>query len=181
MKLIGFVGKKQSGKSTACNYIESKPLRVTRLNFKDALVSELEKNFPDLIQSIVSTLEKHYWEGKPWTFKRLVAEKPPLFRTLMQNYGTEVRRSDHDDYWVVQWIRAARHHDFVIVDDVRFLNEAKAVKDMGGILVRINREGLVSADTHKSELEMDSIVADTTINVATGDFEALYKELDRLI
>jgi len=45
MKLIAFVGFKQSGKTTASQYLQEKHGYI-RHNFKDALVREIKQNFP---------------------------------------------------------------------------------------------------------------------------------------
>lgn len=180
-QIFAFTGKKQSGKSTASTYIQNKTNAV-RVNFKDALIREIQKNFPQLIEAILSKLNATDWDGmNPWTFERLVKEKPPLFRALLQNYGTEVRRADNPDYWVNEWKVTANLHPRVICDDVRFLNEAQAVKDMGGLVIRIERYDMESADQHSSETEMDLIVPDLTIAVKTGDFDSLYNELNKLV
>jgi hypothetical protein len=177
-RIYAFTGKKGHGKSTA-----SKHIRGTRINFKDALVGELEKNFPDLTNAIIDTMEKIDYDGNnPWTFERLVNEKPPLFRTLMQNYGTEVRRGDEPNYWVNQWKNRVRMTEgTVITDDVRFINEAEAVREMGGVIIRIIRNDVEVKETHKSELEMDSIDPDYTISVGTGEQDKLYKQLDDIV
>jgi hypothetical protein len=183
--IFGLTGKKRAGKSTACKYLEEKTGAV-RINFKDALVAEIEQNFPRLIEVIIETLEKYEWDGKPWTYERLVEEKPPLFRALMQNYGTEVRRNDDPDYWVQQWkarVEATRKYNLrsnppITTDDVRFLNEAEAVKDFGGVIIKIERTDVDMSDGHSSEMEMDAIIADETISVKTGEHDKLYTRLD---
>ena len=179
--IIGLVGFKQVGKSTAAKYLEEK-YGFTRVNFKDALITELKNNFPNLIQEIIHFMEKHYWEGKAWTFERLVAEKPPLFRALMQNFGTEVRRRDDDYYWVRQWENTVTgSENNIVTDDVRFINEAKSLTNYGGIIIRLERPDVPDGGTHQSETEQLSIVADYTISVAQGEHEELYARLDEII
>lgn len=173
--IYAFTGKKRSGKSTASKYIGG-----TRRNFKDRMVLEMKKRLPNHMKSIAKVME--LLTGEVWTIERLFDEKPEPFRTLMQDYGTGVRRGDDPDYWVKLWKEMVRMTGGdVVVDDVRFLNEAAAVKELGGIIIRINRIDMEQdGDTHQSEVEMDQIVADHTINVMTGDFETLYAELDKI-
>ena len=83
--LIGLIGFKQSGKTTAAEYLESKGFE--RVNFKDCLIDELKQNFPDLLNEIKANMELR---GLPMSIDKLFLTKPPLVRTLMQNYGTEV-------------------------------------------------------------------------------------------
>lgn len=177
--IIAFTGKKQSGKSTACAYIKD----AVRANFKDALIAEIKDNFPRLLDEISTIMEQHYWDGKRWTMDRLFSEKPPLMRALLQNYGTEVRRKDHPEYWVNKWKDAVGESTAVdiVCDDVRFLNEAEAVRSVGGIVVRIVREDLPTNDTHSSETEMDLIKADYTISVKTGEYTKLYEQIDQIL
>lgn len=177
--IVAFTGKKRHGKSRAAEYAQAK-LGAVRINFKDAIVDELRENFPDLVREMCTFMEKHYWDGKAWTFERLIEEKPPLFRALMQNYGTQVRRGDRDTYWVDEWDERTLGYDTIVTDDARFLNEAQAVKMLGGIIIRVVREGYdTTTDTHVSETEMDSIVADYTI--VAKDLDELYAQLDVIL
>jgi hypothetical protein len=182
MALIGLTGKKRSGKSTAAAHLADKGF--VRVNFKDCLIGELLINFPDHIKTICTTMEKLDYDGnKAWTAQRLVEEKPPLFRTLLQNYGTEVRRQDNEDYWVAEWRDTVTWIDaeHIVADDVRFKNEAQAIRDFGGIIVKIVRTDLEHTDTHASETEMDSIRPDYTISVLTGELDQLHKQLDDIV
>lgn len=117
-------------------------------------------------------------------FARLFDTKPQPFRALMQNYGTEVRRRDNADYWVNIWkdsvSGALKDKKHVVADDVRFLNEAKAVKDAGGILVKLMREDIQTTGNHVSETEQDNIKCDVEIKLIKNDFNALEKDLKRI-
>ena len=54
--------------------------------------------------------------------------------------------------------------DKVIITDMRFPNELKAVKDRDGITIRVNRPQLISKDfEHESETSLDSSIFDYTI------------------
>jgi hypothetical protein len=101
----------------------------------------------------------------------------------MQNYGTEVRRKENPDYWVMQWKLKIAEDKIanVLVDDVRFQNEYDAVKAWGGVTIRLNRNDIVSTDGHQSEIEQASLVADYTIDCEKDNLEKLYRELDRIV
>ena len=102
-------------------------------------------------------------------------------RALMQNYGTDVRRKDNRNYWTQQWSQALCPELDTVTDDVRFLNEAEAVKTEGGIIIRLTRSDIETGGTHLSETEQLEIVADHTIECDPGDHEALYRALDDII
>lgn len=179
--ILAFTGKKRHGKSTACEYIQEKYPNAVRVNFKDAMVREITEKFPNMLRELCALMEKIDYDGmNPWTTERLFRDKPPVFRALMQHYGTEVRRHDHDEYLVLKWMKEALKHDIVVTDDVRFGNEAQAVRDLRGIVIRVVREWYADdGDRHASEKEMDSIKADYTI--VAGNPEELYTKLDAVL
>lgn len=182
--IIGLVGFKQVGKSTAAKHLEGRGF--VRINMKDALVAEIKKNFPDLLREIFTHTDLYGdLENHPdlQSTDDLFEFKPPLMRALMQNYGTEVRRGDNDSYWTDQWKEAVENcsSSHIVVDDVRFLNEAEAVKEQGGIIVRLTRPDISTGGDHSSETEQLQIVADHTIECEAGGHGALYNALDKII
>jgi len=184
--IIGFIGYMGSGKTVAADYLVEKK-GYTKINFKDALVAEMKKNFPDLMGEIIEMMNTLHWDGQDlWTVEKLFRDKPPIFRAFMQNYGTEVRRGDNDHYWTRLWAEVAAtvidiEAGDVVTDDVRFKNEAQTIKNAGGILVRIVREDVQRAGNHASEVEMEGYPADYTITAGKGEFEKLYSEIDSII
>lgn len=180
--IYAFTGKKQSGKTTASTYLCAKVHNPLRINFKDALLDEIEQKFPDLIKAMIDTMDRTDYDGWGWDIKRLFREKPPLMRGLLMNYGTDVRRQDNQNYWIDKYKeKVALEDKIIITDDVRFLNEAETVKELGGIIIRIEREDQLTDSTHVSETEMDEIFADYTISVKTGEHDKIYSFLDYVI
>lgn len=173
-QLIGLIGFKQSGKTTAAEHLESKGFE--RINFKDCLIDEIKQNFPDLLNEIKDNMELR---GLPMSIDELFLTKPPLIRTLMQNYGTDVRRKDDSNYWVNEYLnKIISTPGSIVTDDVRFLNEADAIKNNGGKLIRIIREDITSGGDHVSETEHLKIKEDYIISVGYGDTQGLYDALD---
>jgi hypothetical protein len=84
-------------------------------------------------------------------------------RLLMQRLGTEFGRATYPDIWVnhtkvqahrrIKAFEAARLESArVIIDDVRFKNEADMIHDLGGELWKVTRKCYVpSKDLHSSE------------------------------
>lgn len=173
--LIGFTGKAGVGKSTACKMVMEDLPDVKHINFKDGLVRELKEKFPDLLEQIAIETGG---EG----VDSLFSTKPPLMRTLMQNFGTDVRRKDDPDYWIEQWMKSVLENQqfHIVCDDVRFINEANALKKLGGTLVRITRDDITNTGSHQSEVEMDQIEVDVTISGVAGDHENLHKQVREL-
>ena len=169
--IIGLIGFKQVGKSTAAKYLENTH-EFIRHNMKDGLVAEIRQNFSILL----SELSKIYG----MTVDELFVQKPPAMRALLQEYGTEVRRNDNRNYWVKKW-RENLPEGNIVVDDVRFHNGADLVKYNGGILIRLVRPDIETGGTHASEMEQLEIVADFTIECVPGDHQKLYDELELIL
>jgi hypothetical protein len=69
----------------------------------------------------------------------------------------------------------------IVVDDVRFENEAQAIRDLGGKLIKIKRTNQFStvADDHVSEQELDDSLFDHVI-INDGTLEELENKIDDL-
>lgn len=81
-------------------------------------------------------------------------------RQLLQKFGTEVGRNISPNLWVDvlmnDYIKAKSdgYEEDWIVTDVRFENEANAIRENGGILIRLNRNTGFN-DQHSSETALD--------------------------
>lgn len=84
-------------------------------------------------------------------------------RYAMQTLGTEWGRElMHEDLWVHVWRRRAMRHlgegHRLVVDDIRFPNELRAIQSLGGIAYRVVRSGHTPpASEHASEHALDGI------------------------
>ena len=105
--------------------------------------------------------------GEIWSFaaeiKRIAAtmgwngEKDARGRKLLQDLGSIGREYDRQC-----WVNRMPTDRPVIIDDVRYINEAAAIRSVGGIIIRIERPGLTPMD-HSSETEQRHIVADYNV------------------
>jgi hypothetical protein len=113
-----------------------------------------------------------------------VSKRAPLGKhaKLLQWWGTEHRRAQNQNYWVDQWKAGLNPNANIIVStDMRFLNEAAAVKSVGGFTVQVNRkngDGTPFVDPtrpadHVSETELDGYNYDYQLTVKTGDLALL--------
>ncbi|BCS53318.1 hypothetical protein [Geobacter sp. SVR] len=84
-------------------------------------------------------------------------------RALMQWWGTEFRRNYFgENYWISRFLEACDNpKQLYVVDDCRFPNEAQAIKEAGGKLVRIERpvRPIGSNPEHPSEVALDGWTA----------------------
>jgi energy-coupling factor transporter ATP-binding protein EcfA2 len=91
-------------------------------------------------------------------------------RYALQTLGTQWGRDCYPNIWVEYGIRRAQEFlkvgaKLVTITDVRFENEADAVHEAGGKILRVVRPGAATVGIagHKSETEMDGITADFEI------------------
>lgn len=159
VKRIAFGHKARSGKDTSADYLVAR-LGYTKLSFAGALYRCTES-----MQRIL---------GKP-------VEKD---RCLLQELGMLVRRHYGADTWVNIVLAEAQAVDRVVVSDVRFKNEADALRAAGFVLVKIVRENRTAgsdvANAHISECELDDYPYDVVIE-NNGSIEELYETIDNLV
>jgi hypothetical protein len=89
-------------------------------------------------------------------------------RHMMQTLGTEWGRACiHPDFWVMiaraKTQRIMADDGSVVIDDVRFPNEAAMIRDLGGELWRIDRPGVTYNGDHSSEGGLEDITPDRVI------------------
>ena len=97
----------------------------------------------------------------------------------MQVFGTDVVRNQiQEDFWVRALERRIEALERVVVADVRFPDEADLILGRGGVMLRVEREGIKKLN-HISE-EIDSIPVSGIIN-NDQDFEHLGKTIDELL
>ena len=78
------------------------------------------------------------------------------FRHMARTLGTEWgRECVGPDVWTTHWLERVRSHSFVVVDDVRFANEAELVRTLGGQMWKVTRPGVERATEHASEGGLD--------------------------
>jgi hypothetical protein len=103
-------------------------------------------------------------------------------RRLLQTLGTEWGRNNVcEDVWVRVWKARAQKHDLVVVDDVRFENEAAAVKESGGELWKIVRPSATHNSSHVSEGGLDSWDGFDVVIENNGTIEDFRAKIDLAI
>lgn len=110
-------------------------------------------------RTLVSVIDQYGWEGyKNSAFSIDV-------RRLIQLMGTEVGRGiAGENVWVDATFRDLPKDKSIVITDVRFPNEAQAIKDRGGYIAHIVRPGVENrAGMHPSETSMSDWDFDFTI------------------
>jgi len=140
--IIGICGFQGSGKDTIADYLQN-IYGFKRDSFAATLKDAVAAVFGwdrELLEG--RTKESRAWREQvdPWWAERL--NMPDLTpRLVLQKWGTEVaRKSWHDDTWIASLEnKLNKSHNDIVITDVRFPNEIQAVKDAGGIVIRVVR------------------------------------------
>jgi hypothetical protein len=101
------------------------------------------------------------WESQE--FKQSYLKWEMTGRQFLQKLGTDAIRDHlHPDTWVNALMKDYKPNSNWIIPDVRFLNEAEAIKERGGIIIRVDRGS--PANSHKSETILDNYRFDFIIS-----------------
>jgi len=74
-------------------------------------------------------------------------------REVLQYLGTDLLRKFGSDCHVNATLNSIKYGERVVIPDIRFPNEVKAIQQAGGIVIRLTRG--VTCMTHKSECILD--------------------------
>jgi len=126
------------------------------------------------------------------------------YRKFLQLFGTEVCRQIHANTWINALFtnykpllyHSGKYNEFNnaifkteypnwIITDVRFLNEVEAIKDRGGIIIRVNRNSNIACTPnkcieHSSETELDCYLFRYTIN-NNGSIKDLMEQVKQIL
>lgn len=183
--IVGVGGYARSGKDTAAAGLTE--IGFKRVAFADKLREFLYALNPIVVSNadfgqapeevthvrLADVIDERGWDGYKEGYYG--AE----IRQLLQRLGTECGRQIISD---TIWIDAAlngRDGD-IVVTDVRFPNEARAIRDRGGLMVRINRPGVGPVNNHPSETSLDAFVFDAYID-NDGTVEDLHHKIREVV
>lgn len=163
--LVGFSGRLRSGKDTAAQVLIRGGFHhasfaraiydlVYALNPAVAISDEPVDGWRRLAELV----DEIGWED--------AKDHYPEVRALLQRAGTEAGRKVLGEH---VWVEAAMHnlpqYTDVVFTDVRFPNEAGAIRARNGIVIRVERPSLPEPgpDAHPSETAMDGYDFDATV------------------
>lgn len=182
VRTIGICGPAGAGKSTAAERLVER-WRFNRVRFAGPLKAMMLALGLDPAQVDGDRKEEP---------SALLCGRTP--RQAMQWLGTEWGRNlIGEGFWIAAWqaavervspdlnslSQAVRGVRLIVADDVRFANEAKAIRDRGGLVIRIERPGAGSTSGAGHASERMDFVPDRIIR-NTGDLAAFHRAIDDL-
>lgn len=128
----------------------------------------------DIINGYISEYGMHFWEAYNYS-----KEQIPDVRRLLQRIGTEGGRNLFgENFWVNLVQPILDQNDSIVITDVRFPNESDFVHLNNGIVVLVERPGVVRINNHSSE-DLN-IYPDAILN-NDGTLEDLDLAVDELV
>ena len=177
MRIIGITGRARSGKDTIANHL------VYQHNFtKVAFADPIKEGLAAMLNVTKPYLEEH----KDEVWDSLGAAPREALQTLGTEWGRDIINRDI-------WIRLAQNklYNFatllvypkIVIPDVRFNNEAAAIKSWGGTVWEVERfpEDETVSTEHSSEQGIDQELIDGWITNCVdigSSIEALYYQVD---
>lgn len=170
-KIIGFCGKKGSGKDTLAGFLSfnsleffgcrssifsfAEPMKLIAINFFGLRHKQVFGSLDDK-----NSLTEYAWEDLPHyneiksTYKIIPSGKMTA-REFLQEFGTGVVRKMNKLIHINACFNMISKQNYPLnfITDVRFENEIDSIKDAGGIIIKLNRS--TDNDNHISETELD--------------------------
>ncbi len=167
-------GRKQSGKSTACDYIQLlvkqhyPNLSCKVYSFADPLKQDICINILGLTYEQCygsdddkNTLTSLRWKDMPgyditWTWNNEYHDSGFMTaRQVMEFVGTGIFRQIKRDVWSAATIHKIKSEniDIALVADCRFPNEVEAIQNSGGLVIRLTKDPFKSNSESESALD----------------------------
>lgn len=186
MSIIGLTGYARVGKDTVGKILVDHH-GFRRVGFADKLKDLAEALDPTLtvatpeegddgtvLRASVSELLSCFgsWEG--------IKDEFPEARKFLQTLGVAARDHLGSDVWVNAALADLKPDEDVVVTDCRFPNEAQAIHNLGGVVLRVHRPGIKPANGHVSETPLPAELVDATVN-NDGSLDKLAVNLDLVL
>jgi len=171
-KIIGLSGYSRSGKDTLADRFEQRH-GFYKISLADPIRQALYSLDPNIDYQGYRVNLKQIVDAEGW---EALKEHSFEYRPLIQRMGMTARQLWGEDFWVerlFEW-EIAGH---IIVPDVRFRNEADAIRERGGKIWRIERPGVSPTNGHLSEVSMDGYDFDAVL-VNDGSFVDFYAQAE---
>lgn len=167
-KIIAFSGRKQSGKSTSGEYVQSlmysinPKINVNTYSFADPLKKNICVDLLGLSPQQCwgsdenkNSLTSLLWDNMPGYTGSLTG--PMTAREVMEYVGTKMFRKMKDKIWVEATLNEIQKDkaDIALLLDNRFPNEVDPILDAGGYVIRLTRNPFNSSAEPEIALDPD--------------------------
>lgn len=179
--LIGLTGYAQHGKDTVASQLVA-DYAFTKMAFADKL-RQLAAEVNPVIDVEEGVGVVRYADVIEWYGYEQAKTMVPEVRRLLQELGTKIRDLVSPDVWVnalyVDMVTMLSRGVNIVVSDVRFPNEAAAIKAAGGEVWRVQRVDPDSGESFDNGLGVDH---PSEANVASLGYDSILiaQDLEKL-
>ena len=173
VRVLGLSGWARSGKDSVAEFLEKE------YGYKKASFAQPMKDALVILNPMIDVFENRAnlagcVEKLGWDYLKGASTE---IRPLLQRMGTEVGREMFgEDFWVNHALSSIPDGAKVVFADVRYPNEADAVRKLGGQVWRIERDGYGPANDHTSEHALNKYNFDQRI-YNDSDLESLWEKV----
>jgi hypothetical protein len=182
-RTVGIVGIARAGKDSS-GAVLTRHYGYTRFASADPLKDLALALDPQVYgasgydENLAAVVEKVGWE--------IAKDEYPDARAYLIKLGMAAREVFGPDFWIARTLeRVSAHDGFAVITDVRFVNEAAAIRafDPRAIIMRVERTDVEPASKFESEVaqvEVDGVISN---NGDLGDLDFVVRQafLDALI
>ncbi len=161
--LIGICGKARHGKDTIADHL------VRSHNFYKGSFAIPVKEFA-----------VRHFNLEP---EEVYGEKTEKSRWILQAIGNGCREEFGKNVWIDKLFNTIAGVEAVVISDVRYVNEAEAIKARGGYIIKVERPDAPKIEhgaDHPSEMEMETVVPNYSLH-NDWDLAQLYSRVDGIL
>lgn len=175
--IVGIAGRAGSGKGAVARYLAER---------RGFLVTAFATPIKEIIADIFPTATHHDLHG----FRKDVVHRDMFGRTprdVMKIIGDRIRSKNSEtmaNLWYHSLTRWSDEppgsvwvHDKIVVEDLRYPEEAELLSDVGAKLIRITRPDLLSGEESPHESELGEFAVDREL-INSGSLAALHRSVE---
>jgi hypothetical protein len=167
--VVGVSGRPQAGKDVFADYILATYAGVTKINFSDPIIDEVNSWLLPQQRQITASNKSR-----------------PACRKLLQAWG-RARRNENEQHWVDtvkgRVLSALQDYSLVIVAGVRALSDLELIEALGGVCIRVERPDNPYSAEDAIETALDDQVGRmlTLQNPQQGNLAAYHGNIEALL
>lgn len=144
--LIAFTGRKRNGKTYTCNLLQARHPEYEIISFATPI--------KDCAKWLLGDLPMDKDNGVIQGLSHKISPRD-LYRAI-----GELRTTLYPTFWIDLHYKRIQDKTNVLIDDLRYPNEADYVRSLGGKIYRVVSTVDTNDDTHPSEVAQDEILVD---------------------
>lgn len=173
--LLGISGFGGSGKDTTADYLASR-YGFVRVSFAEKLREFCYEINPKVMTPTGTRRLRQYVDEVGYVRAKWDSLE---FRELMQAVGHGARVIFGDEFWIKQALTEdVLRNENVVITDVRYQNEAETISNLGGYIIRVQRDKVGPVNNHITEKPLPF---DYALNNPEKFMQGLYSNIDVLL